>query len=126
MDRGIWVWPTDPKAQRRILRKVADSPHLMTALQGIAKSQEGMSNPELDELLKDNSNWMTLWSVRQLIALGFIQYKVDFFGGPARYAATELGRNALAAMTGQPIPPKPPAQAPVPAPAAQPTAPKTG
>jgi hypothetical protein len=70
----------------------------MSTLQGIANSVEGLSNPELDELLADNSNWMTLWSVRQLLALGFIDYKVDLFGGPAKYTATELGRKALATM----------------------------
>jgi hypothetical protein len=70
----------------------------MAALQGIANSEAGLSNSQLDGLLADNSNWMTLWSVRQLLALGFIDYEVDFFGGPAKYTATELGRNALAAM----------------------------
>jgi len=48
--------------------------------------------------LADDSNWVTLWSVRQLLALGFIDYKVDFFGGPAKYTATELDRNVLATM----------------------------
>jgi len=96
---------------------VADSPHLMAALGGIAKSKEGMSNSELDELLADNSNWMTLWPVRQLPALGFVEYKVDFFGGPAKYTATDLGNNALAAMTGKPAPQVQPA-----APATQPQA----
>jgi len=108
MDKGVWVWPSDSRGQKRILRRVANSPNLIAALQGIAKSIEGLSNPELDELLADNSNWMTLWSVRQLLALGFIEYKVDFFGGPARYLVTESGRNALSTITGQPAPPKPP------------------
>jgi hypothetical protein len=109
MNTGLWTWPADPKGQRRVLRTVSDSPHLTAALQAIAKSKDGMSNSELDELLADSSNWITLWLVRQLLALGFIEYKVDFFGGPARYAATDLGRSALSAITGQPAPQTQPA-----------------
>jgi hypothetical protein len=95
-----------------MLRSVSDSPHLMAALQGVVKSKEGMSNSELDELLADNSNWMTLWVVRQLLALGFIEYGVDLFGGPAKYAASDLGRNVLSAITGQPAPQTQPAPPP--------------
>jgi hypothetical protein len=113
MDKGAWVWPTDPRGQRRVLRQVAASVPLMKALQGIAKSKEGLSNPEVDELLGDSANWITLWSVRQLMALGFIEYKVDPFGSPARYAATDLGRSSLGTITGAPPPASPaPAQAP--------------
>lgn len=104
-----------------MLRTISGSPHLMAALQGIAKSKEGMSNPELDELLADHSNWMTLWVARQLLALGFIEYTVDFFGGPARYTVTDLGRSALSAITGQPAPQAQPA--PTPQPQARPTVP---
>ena len=130
MEKGVWTWPPDPRGQRRVLRTVSDSPHVMPALQGIVKSKEGMSNPELDELLADNSNWMTLWVVRQLLSLGFIEYRVDLFGGPARYVATDLGRSALSAITGQPLPQAqpPPAPQPQPKPSApslqQPAAPK--
>jgi hypothetical protein len=112
MDRGLWVWPQDLKDQERMLRKVAGSPHLTAALQAIVRSEVGLSNSELDELLADNSNWMTLWSVRQLLALGFIDYQVDLFGGPARYTATELGRKVLATITGQPSQQREPTPAP--------------
>jgi len=112
MNRGLWTWPSDPQGQKRMLRSVSDSPHIMAALQGVVKSKEGMSNSELDELLADNSNWMTLWVVRQLLALGFIEYRVDFFGGPAKYAATDLGRNVLLAITGQPAPQAQPSSLP--------------
>jgi hypothetical protein len=121
MNTGVWVWPADPKAQRRALRKFSQNPHLMTALTAIAKSKEGLSNAELDEAMADNSEWMTLWAVRQLTSLGFVDFKVDFFGGPAKYQLNELGRRSLATMTGQPppAPPKPPTPAPAPIPAAQ-------
>jgi hypothetical protein len=121
MDKGLWIWPPDPRGQRRILRRVADSKRMVAVLTGIAKSKEGLSNPELGELLADNSNWMTLWPVRQLIALGFIDYRVDLFGGPGHYTITELGKNALSAMMGQPPQPKTPTPATT---SSQATAPK--
>jgi hypothetical protein len=120
MNTGLWVWPSDAKAQQKVLRMVAVSPHLLQAMALLAKSKEGLSNSELDALVADNSEWMTLWTVRQLTSLGFVEYKVDFFGGPARYQLTELGRNGLGTVTGQPAQPKPPAQA---QPAAQVAAP---
>jgi hypothetical protein len=120
MNTGLWVWPSDAKAQQKVLHIVAASPHLMQAMRFLMKSKEGLSNSELDDLMADYSNWMTLWNVKQLTSLGFIEYKVDFFGGPARYQLAELGRNSLATITGQPVQQKPPAQAP---PAAQVAAP---
>ena len=111
MPKGLWIWSSDPKAQRIMLRNVAASPHLMAALTAIGKSKEGMSDAELDDAINDNSEWTTLWVIRQLTALGFIEFKVDFFGNPARYQLTDAGRSALATITGQP-PPKPPTAAP--------------
>ena len=118
MKQGLWLWPADARAQGKVLRRVAVAPHLVPALTAVAKSKEGLSNPELDEVIADNSEWMTLWVVRQLTSLGFIEYKVDLFGEPARYKVTELGRNAMAAISGQPAPkvpapPSPPVQTPV-------------
>jgi hypothetical protein len=115
MNQGLWIWPSEAREQARVASKISESEHLMTALKAIAKSKEGLSNPELDDALSDNSNWMTLWVVRQLTSLGFIDYKVDFFGGPARYALTDLGAETLRKLTGQAAPPKPtapPAQPP--------------
>jgi hypothetical protein len=120
MKAGLWVWPSDPRAQRKVLRKVAEDKHLVPAMTAISKSKQGLSNAELDDLIGDNSEWMTLWIIKQLTALGFIEFKVDLFGGPARYQLTELGRNMFSIITGRPIqpPPKPPtppaAQAPAP------------
>lgn len=112
LNAGLWVWPSDAKAQQKVLQKAAASPHLLQAMISLMSSKEGLSNSELDDAIADNSNWMTLWTVRQLTSLGFIEYKVDFFGGPARYQLTELGRNALRMMKGQPVQQNPPAQAP--------------
>ena len=87
---------------------MATSGYFTKALTGLAKSKDGLSNSELDDLIAGNSNWMTLWVVRQLTALGFVNYKVDFFGEPARYQLTELGRRAFLFVTGQPMQAKPP------------------
>lgn len=127
MTSGIWVWPSEPKGQRKVLRQVAASPHLMATMMALAKSKGGLSNAELDDAINDNSEWMTLWVIRQLTALGFIEFKIDFFGDPAKYRLTELGRQALSVVTGQPLQ-KPPAPTPTRAPAPpvpQPAAPKT-
>ena len=113
MKIGLWVWPADQKEQRRTLKRVAESEHLVAAMQAIAKSKEGLSNAEIDDVLTDNSNWMTRWVVDQLVSLGFVDYKVQFFGGPGKYDLTELGRNALSVITGQPVKPRqPPTQIP--------------
>jgi hypothetical protein len=123
MPKGLWIWPSNPKAQRTVLRKVAASPHLVAALTAIGKSKEGMSDAELDDAINDNSEWTTLWVIRQLTALGFVEFKVDFFGNPARYQLTEAGRSALATITGQPPSPKPPTAAPPRPPPASPAPP---
>ena len=122
MNTGLWVWPSDAKAQQKVLRALAAAPHLLQAMTFLMKSRQGLSDSELDELMADNSNWMTLWTVKQLSSLGFIEYKVDLFGGPGRYQLTELGRSALGTITGQPVQQKPPAQAPPVALAAAPVA----
>lgn len=106
MPKGIWIWPSDQRGQRRALKKLAESPHLLAGLTAIAKGKDGLSNAELADAVNDTSEWTTLWVVRQLTALGFIEFKVDFFGNPARYQVTDQGRAALQAITGQP-PPKP-------------------
>ena len=99
---------------------MAESPHLVAGLTAIAKSKDGLSDSELAEAINDTSEWTTLWVIRQLTSLGFIEYKVDLFGNPARYQATDQGRVALATITGQPLS-KPAAPAP---PMSQPAAPK--
>ncbi len=107
MNTGLWIWPPDAKSQQKVLRTVAASPQLVNAMTFLMKSKEGLSNSELDDLTADNSNWMTLWTLRQLTSLGFVEYRVDFFGGPARYNLTELGRNTLGTIAAPPVQRKP-------------------
>jgi hypothetical protein len=124
MKTGLWVWPADAKGQRRMLRKISKSEHLVAGMQAIAKSKDGLSNAQIDEALSDFSQWETRWDADQLISLGFVDYKVDFFGGPGKYLLTELGKNALAAITGKPVQvPPPPAQSPPPPKPAAPATP---
>lgn len=123
MPKGVWVWPADQRGQRAVLRKVAASPHLMAAMAAIAKSREGMSNSELDEAINDSAEWTTLWVIRQLTSLGFVEYKVDFFGNPARYQMTDQGRSALSMITGQPTAKPPPVAPPTPPPPPRPAPP---
>ena len=85
-------------------------------MRAIAKSKDGLSNAQIDDALSEYSHWQTRWVVDQLISLGFVDYKVDFFGGPGKYVLTELGKNALSAITGKPVQTPPPA-APSPPPA---------
>ena len=121
MPKGLWVWPVDPRGQRSVLRQVAASPHLMAALAALVKSKEGMSNAELHNAISDSAEWTTLWVVRQLTSLGFVEYKVDFFGNPARYQLTDQGRVAFSTITGQPLQkPAAPAPSPIPPPVASP------
>jgi hypothetical protein len=111
MNQGLWVWPEDQRGQQQALAKISQAPHLVTALTAISKSKDGLSNAELDDTLTDNSVWRGLWIVRQLLSLGFVEYRVDFFGNPARYVVTDKGRDALQKLTGQPVPAQPAAAA---------------
>ena len=103
MNTGLWVWPPDDRGQRRMLRKVAGSGHLVDAMRALAKSKDGLSNAQVDDALSDNSHWQTRWVLEQLIALGFAEYKVDFFGGPGKYTLTQLGNDAFSVVTGKPV-----------------------
>jgi hypothetical protein len=120
MTKGLWVWPADQRGQWKTLRKVSDSPHLMAALLALTKNKDGVSNAELPDALNDSSEWTTLWVVRQLMSLGFVEQKLDFFGNAGKYQLTELGRSAYATITGQVAPPKPSAPGPATLPPAAP------
>ncbi len=122
MNKGLWIWPASPRGQARVLKAVSESEHLMAALQALAKSANGLSNTGLDEVIGDNSDWITLWVIRQLASLGFVDYKVDYFGNSAVYRLSDLGRSALQRITGKPVAPqKPMAAVPTPKPAPQPS-----
>ncbi|MDA4136393.1 MAG: hypothetical protein OK449_05285 [Thaumarchaeota archaeon] len=93
--KGIWTWPSDPNDQDKTLRKIMEEDELVTILAALAKSAEGLSNAQLDRLLSNNSQWRTLSHTKELTALGFIQYHVQFFGDAGKFELTELGKAVL-------------------------------
>jgi len=93
--KGIWTWPSEPKAQDKILRKIAQEAELTAILLLLAKNPEGLSNAQIDKLLSNNSQWRTLSHLKELLALGFIEYRVQFFGDPGKYTLTELGKTVV-------------------------------
>jgi hypothetical protein len=93
--KGIWVWPSDPKEQDNTLRRITEEDELVTILSALAKNPEGLSNAQLDRLLSNNSQWRTLSHMKELMALGFVQYDVQFFGDAGRYELTDLGKTVV-------------------------------
>jgi DNA-binding HxlR family transcriptional regulator len=96
--KGIWVWPSEPNNQRKILRKIAQEDELVSVLVALTKDPEGLSNAQLDKLLGNNSQWRTLWHLRELIALGFVEYRVQLFGNAGKYELTDLGKTAASVI----------------------------
>lgn len=93
--RGLWTWPSEQSEQEKTLHKITGEDELEAILSALAESPEGLSNAQLDRLLKNNSQWRTRPHLEELIALGFILYKVQFFGEAGKYELTDLGRFVL-------------------------------
>ena len=96
--KGIWTWPSEPDDQEKTLRKIIEEDQLVTILVALAKTFDGLSNAQLDRLLSNNSQWRTLSHLKELMALGFIQYHVQFFGEAGKYELTDLGKNVVSRM----------------------------
>jgi hypothetical protein len=90
--RGIWVWPSEPKEQDKTLQRILREDELVAILITLANNLEGLSNAQLDRLLANNSQWRTLLHMKELMALGFVDYSVQLFGDAGRYQLTELGK----------------------------------
>jgi hypothetical protein len=93
--KGIWAWPSEPKEQDKVLREVLHEDELATILAALAKNPDGLSNAQLDKLLTNNSQWRTLSHIRELTALGFVEYRVQFFGDAGKYCLTDLGKAVM-------------------------------
>ena len=92
--KGPWVW-SDPVKRRSVLDEIKKS-HLDRILGVLAKDQRrGLSNAEIDSALRTWSLWTINWQLRELVALGLIEYKAEFFGEPGRYTITPLGVTTL-------------------------------
>jgi len=90
--KGIWTWPTEPKEQDKTLQKILHENELVAILVTLTNHLEGLSNAQLDRLLANNSQWRTLLYMKELMALGFVDYHVQLFGDAGKYQLTELGK----------------------------------
>jgi hypothetical protein len=120
-EKASWIWTSDERTQRLVAKEVSESKPLMAALEAIMKRKEGLSNAELDEVVSDNSEWITLSVMRRLLSLGFVEYRVDLFGNPGRYTMTDLGRDFMQKL-GKVAPVKPTGQVARPSPTPGPVA----
>lgn len=93
--KGIWTWPSEPAEQEKTLRKMMQEDELVTILGALSKSPDGLSNAQLDKLLTNNSQWRTVSHMRELMALGFVRYDVQFFGEAGKYQLTDLGKTIV-------------------------------
>ncbi len=96
--RGIWTWPSEPKDQQKTMRRIMQEDELVAIMVALAKNPEGLSNARLDKLLGNNSQWRTLSHMKELMALGFVQYHVEFFGEAGKYQLTDLGKSAISTI----------------------------
>ena len=71
---------------------------LSTILVTLASHPEGLSNAQLDRLLANNSQWRTTVHMRELMALRFVQYNVQFFGDSGKYQLTDLGKTIVSRL----------------------------
>jgi predicted transcriptional regulator len=90
--KGIWVWPSEPKAQEKVIRKLIQEDELVKILLALGKNPEGLSNAQVDKSSSNNSQWRTISHLKELTGLGFIEYRIQFFGDPGKYVLTELGK----------------------------------
>ena len=74
------------------MQKILREDELIAILVALASNPEGLSNAQLDTLLINNSQWRTLLHMKELMALGFIDYRVQLFGDAGKYQLTELGK----------------------------------
>jgi len=90
--RGIWAWPSEPKEQDKVMQKILREDELIAILVALTSNPEGLSNAQLDRLLTNNSQWRTLLHMKELMAVGFVDYRVHLFGDAGKYQLTELGK----------------------------------
>lgn len=93
--KGIWTWPTEPAEQEKTLRKLMQEDELVAIVGALSKSSDGLSNAQLDKLLTNNSQWRTVSHMKELMALGFVRYDVQFFGEAGKYQLTDLGKTIV-------------------------------
>ena len=91
--KGVWLWPEEDR--KRALGKLR-TPHILKILTTLQdKGKEGLSNSEIDSLLGTASQWVIFWELRELMALGIVEFDVQFFGEPGKYHLTQEGLSIL-------------------------------
>jgi len=78
-----------------MMRKTKISPRLIRIIKFLERHPHGSSNAEIDSFLNNNSQWVTMDSLRELAETGFVEYKPELFGEPGRYSLTKYGREFL-------------------------------
>ena len=95
---GTWAWPSDSKQQETALHKVVQDHRLTAILEILGKNPGGLSNAQIDNLVANNSQWRTSWLMKELTALGLIEYKAELFGESGRYTLSEYGKTCYQAL----------------------------
>ena len=114
--KGVWFWPADAKGQARVLRNVLASEPMLAVLSALSKRKEGLSNAQIDVAMNSFSQWNARSIIDELLSLGFMQYRIEWFGDAGKYMLTDLGTEVLGRLSGQPQqPPAPHAPASKPA-----------
>lgn len=93
--KGTWTWPSDSNHRETALQRVAHDQRFAAILAALAKNPGGLSNAQLDSTAANNSQWRTSWRMKELTALGLVEYKPELFGEPGRYTLTEHGKALL-------------------------------
>lgn len=91
--KGTWLLPeNDRKAALEKLK----TPHILRILEALkAKGKDGLSNAEIDSLLGTESQWLIFWDLRELMALGVVEFDVQLFGEAGKYRLTPAGPSIL-------------------------------
>jgi repressor of nif and glnA expression len=92
--KGLWT-ASDIEADAAGTSQSAEENRLVAILRILEEHEEGVSNAEIDALLNNNSQWVAIWQIRELLAAAFIEYKLQPFGEPGRYAITTSGHAFL-------------------------------
>jgi len=92
---GTWIRPDDAETQEEVANRLKREGHLARILMLLEQSKAGLSNAQLDASLSNYSQWMTLWHIRELEAMGLVEYRTELFGEPGKYLVTDLGLSLL-------------------------------
>jgi hypothetical protein len=90
--RGVWSW--SDKDRTDVLKKLK-TPHILRILTALKETKGGLSNAEVDSLLRTASQWVIFWDLRELIALDIVKFDVQLFGEPGKYHLTDSGLSVI-------------------------------